>query len=87
MSTIFIISQIRQKADGIFFSSTNCASRSFQNLSYAYPFSHSAVKGISALEFSFIHWLENLINWHVTVENCCFTIVFYCQNNRVQSID
>jgi hypothetical protein len=87
MSTIFIISQIRQKAVGTSFSSSHFELRFHQNLRYAYPFSRSAGKGISALVFTFIHWLENLINWHDTVENCCFTIVFYCQNNRVQAID
>ena len=75
------------KGGGHFFSSSHFALRFHQNLCDTYPFSHSAGKGISALVFTFIHWLENLINWHDTVENCCFTIVFYCQDNRVQAID
>ena len=64
MSTIFIISQIRQKAEGFSFSSSRFALRfhQHQNLRYAYPFSHSAGKGISALVFTFIHSLEHLIS-------------------------
>ena len=87
MSTALITGVIRQNVQHWIFFSTHFASWFHQNLCYAYPFSHSAGKGIYALEFSFIHWLENLINWHDSVENCCFTIVFYCQNNRVQAID
>ena len=64
MFTTFIIGQIRQKAEDIFFSSTNYASRFFQNLSYAYPFSHSAGKGVFTLVFTFIHSLEHQINWY-----------------------
>jgi len=86
MYTAFITGQIRQKAEDIFFSSTNYASRFFQNLSYAYLFSHSDGKGISALVFTFIHSLEHHINWHGSRKKCCFLMAFYYYNNRLRAI-
>ena len=88
MYRAFITGQIRQKAEGIFFSSSHFALRfhQHQNLRYAYPFSHSAGKGISALVFTFIHSLEHQINWHGSRNNCCFLMAFYYYNNRLRAI-
>ena len=85
MYTAFITVQIRQKAEGIFFSS-HFALRFHQNLCDTYPFSHSAGKGISALVFTFIHSLEHQINWCGSRKKCCFLMAFYYYNNRLRAI-
>ena len=62
MSTIFIISQIRQKAEGIFFSSSHFALRFHQNLSYLYLFSHIGRKGSRMQVLINTNPLDHLLN-------------------------
>ena len=62
MSTIFIISQIRQKAEGISFSSNHFASQFFQNLSYLYLFSHIGRKGSRMQLLINTNPLDHLLN-------------------------
>jgi hypothetical protein len=87
MSTDSYTGTARRKAQDLFFSSVRFDSRFHQNLSLAYSFSSNGGKGIFVLVFTFIHWLENLINWHDSREYCCFLKAFYCQNNRMRAID
>ena len=62
MSTIFIISQIRQKAEGTSFSSSHFELRFHQNLRYAYPFSRSGVKGSRMQVLINTNHLDHLLN-------------------------
>jgi len=83
MSTIFIISQIRQKAEGISFSSSHFALRFFQNLSYAYFFSHIGKKGSRMQVLINTNPLDRFMNGKVTFEKKLLILMVHSQNNRM----